>query len=259
MVVQLQEDPDGAKGHGGGQPRYQRIAATIQSRIERGVYRVGEALPTEQDFCAEMGASRYTVREALRRLSALGLVRRRQGSGTVVIATSTESTYLHSMRSLSELFEYAADTQLDILSMEPETPNNETVQLLGRSPGRTWLSLKAVRHTRQDAPICYTCIWVHNDFAEIQPLLPDLTGPIYQLLESQFGVTVAEVVQEITVEPFPEEAARAIETKAGDPAVRLLRRYLDDADRPLIVSASWHPAEAFSYTMRLKREDIRAK
>ncbi|HKK37629.1 MAG TPA: GntR family transcriptional regulator [Paracoccaceae bacterium] len=237
-------------------PRYQQVAADLQSRIEAGRYAVGAALPTEQELCVDYAVSRYTVREALRRLALQGLVRRRQGSGTEVIATQPPATYLHAMRSITELYEYAADTRLDILSAEVATEDDETNRMLGRRPGRAWLRMEALRRTRAGAPINVTRIWIHDDFAAVAPEIPGLPGPIHRLIEERYGAQVGEVVQEFAAEPFPEDAARLLGAAPGAPSVRLIRRYLGEGDRPLIVSISWHPAESFSYTMRLRREDV---
>ena len=62
--------------------RYRVIAGALQERIATGEFDVGHLLPTEAELCDEFRASRFTVREALRRLEDAGLVARRQGSGT---------------------------------------------------------------------------------------------------------------------------------------------------------------------------------
>src|SRR3954447_25848911 len=67
--------------------RYRQIVAVFQARITSGLYPLGSLLPTEAELCAEFDVSRYTVRETLRRLMALGLISRRQGSGTMVVRT----------------------------------------------------------------------------------------------------------------------------------------------------------------------------
>lgn len=59
----------------------QDIAAKLSRRIVQGVYPIGSKLPTERDLSTEFGVTRHVVREALKRLEAVGLVHIRQGSG----------------------------------------------------------------------------------------------------------------------------------------------------------------------------------
>jgi GntR family transcriptional regulator len=216
---------------------------------------VGGTLPTEQELTAEFGVSRHTVREALRVLSTQRYVRRRQGSGSEVISDAPKATYRHSMRSLSELFEYAADTRLEIGRTAVILSDDALAGELGRLPGRRWLMADGVRRARGGDPISFTRIFIHEDYAALEPELRGLSGPIYRTIEARFGVRVEEVAQEIAAEPFGPEAAAALGVEPGAMAVRIIRRYLDETDQPLIVSISWHPAETFSYAMRLRRED----
>jgi len=60
------------------------IAARLHEAILDGTYPDGARLPAERDLAQHFGASRSTVREALRQLEAKGLVTRRIGSGTFV-------------------------------------------------------------------------------------------------------------------------------------------------------------------------------
>ena len=56
----------------------------IKSYILRHGLHPGDRLPTESALCADLGVSRSSVREALRRLQALDIVTVRQGSGSYV-------------------------------------------------------------------------------------------------------------------------------------------------------------------------------
>lgn len=64
-----------------GQDRASSIAAILQSNIVSGHYGAGDRLPSEADLCTHFDVSRPTLREALGRLSALGLIVSRRGSG----------------------------------------------------------------------------------------------------------------------------------------------------------------------------------
>ncbi|QLL14490.1 FadR/GntR family transcriptional regulator [Pseudomonas chlororaphis] len=58
----------------------------LRQRINDGVWRIGQRLPTEPELAAELGISRNTVREAMRVLAFSGLVEIRQGDGSYLRA-----------------------------------------------------------------------------------------------------------------------------------------------------------------------------
>ncbi|MEV0081877.1 GntR family transcriptional regulator [Saccharopolyspora sp. NPDC050642] len=64
--------------------KYQEIAATLRSQIDRGELSVGDQLPTEQALQDRFDASRTTVRQALKELRDAGLVQMRHGVGVFV-------------------------------------------------------------------------------------------------------------------------------------------------------------------------------
>ena len=66
-------------------PMYREIAERLRQQIESGDFKSGAQMPTEQDLQAEYGASRNTIREAIKQLTTLGLVETRPGQGTFVI------------------------------------------------------------------------------------------------------------------------------------------------------------------------------
>lgn len=86
-------------------PRYQQITHALIGQIVSGRYSINASLPTESELRAEFDASRFTVREALRRLVDQGMAQRRQGSGSIDTACTPQSRYVHSLGSLVELFQ----------------------------------------------------------------------------------------------------------------------------------------------------------
>jgi GntR family transcriptional regulator len=67
-----------------GNPMYRQIAEDLRAQIESGELAPGSRLPTELDLRAKYGASRNTVRDAIKWLANLGLVATRPGQGTFV-------------------------------------------------------------------------------------------------------------------------------------------------------------------------------
>jgi DNA-binding FadR family transcriptional regulator len=75
------------------------VADQIQQMILRGDLASGDRLPTELELADALGVSRSVIRDAMRALSAKGLVAVRQGHGTVV-ALPTPRVYADSMVAL---------------------------------------------------------------------------------------------------------------------------------------------------------------
>lgn len=239
-------------------PQYVRIGELLRKRIQRGTYPLDSLLPTEVELCEEFAISRHTVREALRRLTDDGLIQRRQGSGSRVIASEPHHNYVHVMRSLDQLFQYAADTRFIIATMQTEVPDPEAFAEVGLGEGTPWLVVRGQRLERdEDIPICESTVFINHDFVGLAQDLLARSGAIYSQIEERYDVEVAEVVQDIDVVPISRQAARALAVKPQTLAVRVRRRYLDTAQKLLIASVNYHPAERFSYSMQLRREGRR--
>ena len=69
-----------------------RVAHEILGRIVAGAYPAGLRLPAENDLAVELSCGRSTVREALRHLAGLGVVKSRRGSGALVLDFRHEGT-----------------------------------------------------------------------------------------------------------------------------------------------------------------------
>ena len=65
-----------------------RVIGQLREQISSGAWGVGSRIPTEPELVELTGTGRNTVREAVQALVHAGLLERRQGSGTYVVADS---------------------------------------------------------------------------------------------------------------------------------------------------------------------------
>lgn len=238
-------------------PRYMQVMQVLRERIASGAYGVDTLIPTEAELCEEFSVSRYTIREALRRLTEAGYVARRQGSGTLVIAQQPAGNFTHSMRSLTELFQYAIDTRFAIDEIAPVAVDEAAADLIGCAPGETWLRVQGLRMTlAEDAIICHTTVWIDMRFAWLEPEMRDCVGPLYALIERRADTPVAEAIQTTNAVPIPDDIRTRLDAPEGAYALRLVRRYLDRDGATMVVSINHHPADRFSYTMRIRRDAL---
>ena len=67
------------------------IVENFRTMIETGALRVGDDLPTERDMAEQLGVSRNTFREAIKRLEAYGIVETRQKQGARIVNKSVDA------------------------------------------------------------------------------------------------------------------------------------------------------------------------
>ncbi len=65
-------------------PQYKRLYELVRKHIEKGVYKVGDLLPSENELCRLHGLTRPTVRLALMALVNDGYIFKQQGKGSIV-------------------------------------------------------------------------------------------------------------------------------------------------------------------------------
>src|SRR6185437_11353249 len=141
--------------------RYRDIAARLQKEIRLGRYPIGELLPTETELMARHSASRQTVREALRILMDQGLIVRRAGLGSVVIAAEPPVLFSHSVKSLGEWLRYSNETYRDVVGSREITADRERAALLKCEPGKHWFLIESIRRSDQfAAPLGWVEIYV---------------------------------------------------------------------------------------------------
>jgi DNA-binding FadR family transcriptional regulator len=101
-----------------------RVAIDLGSRIVRGDLVPGARLPTEAELGELFGVSRSVIRDAVRTLSALGLVEVRQGVGMLVSSPSeaafTGALIIRLMRSdltVGDVFEARAAIEIELAAL----------------------------------------------------------------------------------------------------------------------------------------------
>lgn len=62
------------------------VLKSLSAFVDEAGFAPGDRLPSERALCDALGVGRSTVREALKRWEALGIVERRQGSGIYLLA-----------------------------------------------------------------------------------------------------------------------------------------------------------------------------
>ena len=159
-------------------PLYLQVVRALKDEIVSGVHPVGSQLPTEEELCERFSVSRYTIREALRRLREDNLVTSRQGAGTIVVPPRPTDSFVHEVMSINDLVAFATGVRFAIDAIEMIEVDAKLAARLGIASGEEWLSVRGFRHTEgSEFPVCWTEVYINREFAAVGRLLQRHTGP----------------------------------------------------------------------------------
>ncbi|MEZ0050345.1 GntR family transcriptional regulator [Mycobacterium sp. MAA66] len=234
--------------------RYLQVARTLRKEIVDGVYPVGSQLPTEHELCERFSVSRYTVREALRRLRDDNLVSSKPRAGTLVVPRPTSNSYAQDVMSINDLLAWAAGAELEIESTSMVTIDKPRAERSGLPLGTQWLAVSGLRRSAHtELPVCRTDYFINRAFAAVGRMLPRHTGPIFPLIEDLFGVNITEVHQEIAAVIATSDLAAQLQIAEGAAALEVRRSYSTSDGEIAQVTINTHPAARFRHTMTMRR------
>ena len=244
------------KVRGQAAPRYLQLAAELRSNILAGRFGTEQAFPTESELCAAHGVSRFTVREALRRLQNEGLIARRRGSGTVVQPAGARGGALHQpLSNVGEILQYARDTRV---TYQPAGTGSLPAWLstsTGLPANGRWTLVQGVRTTADgDQPIAATTAYFHDMLGNAPARLDLTAGTLFSQIEALSGISVGQVTQDIQAVIANAEVARQLGIKRGAAVLRIVRCYRDARGQVFELSVSHHPGDRFAYSMHIDVE-----
>jgi DNA-binding GntR family transcriptional regulator len=237
------------------EPVYALIARELTASIASGEVGIGQRLPTELELARRYKVSRHTAREALRRIDGMGLVERRQGSGTRVKAMQPPARFNRAVQTIEDLLDYGNQSRLLVLRARRAPAPAAVARLLQVDPGTDLVQLSAERFQQQwPEPIALTevHIVVRRD-TEVRELL-DLRQSIFALLRLVELRRLDRVEQTFSAALATAAQARRLGIPRGAPVLIAQRRYYGAEGVLLMLALSTHRADRYAYNNVLTRE-----
>ena len=203
---------------------YRQIAGCIDNVAD------GARLPPEADFAEMFGLSRASIREALARLRAEGIVRSRKGSGTFAVRSGAPEmvrlSAISSVRELAQWHEVRLALESEVAALAADRRTDEDLARLEAAQEALLASLLTGRGEREDVAFhAALAVCAHNP--KLSDALGRLTSHIFSWgnLSAQRSVlTMAERRELIALEHGAIVAAVA--ARDGDRARAEMRRHL---------------------------------
>jgi len=216
-----------------GMPLYRVVKRSLLKAIESGSCPPGETLPSETEIAGAMGVSIGTLRRAVDELAAEHILVRRQGRGTYVATHTTD-------RFLFQFFHVERDDGLreaplvDTVSFERLRADDEPARALQLRPGEPVIQIENRLLLQGDAVIYERLTLPATLFKGLtDKRFRERPGTIYQLYQSDFGITVLRARERARAGAADRHVVRVLGLPPGAPVMQVRRTALTFGDRPV--------------------------
>lgn len=217
-----------------------QVGTLVRRRMEEGEWRIGEQLPTLEDFMAEYGVSRATMRAALSDLENEGLIERGRGRGTFVTEDVTNERWLILPTDWHGLVNHIDHLHARVETLESGPGVPRIVPAEG-TPAKAYWSAKRVNWTAQ-APYSLTTLYLEQAIFRKQRKEFERM-PILPLLAARFGGSIAEATQVLTISSADVDTSRHLHLAVGAPTVQVRRIVRDHDGRVIYLATVLYPAK----------------
>ena len=237
-----------------GVPKYIQISVWLTEMIEKGRYGLRDKLPSELLLSELFRVNRNTVRQAITDLVAKGLVQKRNGVGSFIIARST-TPVKYTLQNISSFTDdmirlgITPKTRLIRQSVAQAPPEVAEKLMLGRTK-RVILTERL--RLGNDVPLVIERSYLpYEEFKAI--LKMKVTGSLYHLLTKKFHVDLHRSIQTFRAVVLAGKDVKLLNLPAGAPGMFLESTIYDSKNIPVEVLHAFHRGDQYIFQVESGR------
>lgn len=213
-------------------PLHQQIYETLRSKIQQGVWKVGDTFTTELDLMAEYRVSRATIRQVMERLVSEGLIYRQQGKGTFVAEPTLEQGLTRIISFTEDMRRRGLIPETQILSKAIIPANEDVARALRIETGAEVAYLKRLRLANNE-PMC-----IEESYLDYK-ICPNIFAfdfsiqPLREILDKNYSVRIIRALQKIHAVVAPHDTARLLKINSPSALLFIERTSFNELDKPV--------------------------
>jgi GntR family transcriptional regulator len=230
--------------------RYIQLATLFRRRIEQGVWKTGQQIPTVDDLSAECGVARATIRQALDQIEKEGLIERFRAKGTFVRQAPQERLWCEVETDWSGLLRSREGAEIEILADQPGRDGASIPQTIGR-PAATYRHLRR-RHWRGGQPFLLADVYLDD---RLSPKVTDAdlrSKTALKLVAGIPGVRISDARQTLTIGSADVETAAALKLPLNAPVAYVHRAAVDARGVLILVANGIYRGDVVRLDVKLK-------
>lgn len=215
-------------------PLYYQLLNILKEKIESGIWKLGENIPTEQELMKQYNISRSTTRQAIMALVNEGYLRREKAKGTIVSSRTSRMGFLGGLLGFTDEMESKKIPHSSQILAQQILPATELVaEKFNMQPGSPVYYLKRVRNMN-DRPFLIDEHYIPYDLCPgIEQKYKENTS-LYRLLrqEYQFNLQYGQIEFE-AIMPSTKEVIDLLKVQASTCLLFVSRVVYSDQNIPL--------------------------
>lgn len=228
-------------------PLYHQLVHGIESSITDGRLPPGTMLDNELQLAKDLHLSRPTVRKAMDELVRSGLLVRKRGVGTQVVASEVRRP----VRLTSLYDDLLADQgkpTTELLELSEVPAGKDVAARLNAAEAEPVYYVKRLR-LRNGAPLALMENWIPTSIATLTESELTTRG-LYEILRGQ-GVNIRVAHQKIGAAVADAQQAQLLQTTQGSALVTMSRTATDDVGRRVETGRHVYRADSYSFELTL--------
>lgn len=207
----------------GSVPLYTQIRAFIVGRITRGEWAPGNIIPSEIQLAQQLNVSQGTVRKAITELVENNVLVRRQGKGTFVAIHNNDRALFHFFHIVNNSGKKVLP-ECKTLSCRRKRASAQQTSKLNLTGGAQVICIERIRSLENLPTIFETIILPTQLFGDLgKPQVCDLPNTLYELYESQFGITIHRAEEQLRAIAASATEASLLGLERGAPLLEIER------------------------------------
>lgn len=234
------------------QKLYCQLLEILKDPIERGEWKVGMQIPTEEKICGRYGISKTTVRSAIEELVALGYLKRLQGIGTFVRRLIPDDSIRMAIHMNTERMEFSAVHRYQLIESGTILPEVEIADYLQLQPGVSCLHL--VRVLLLDGlPLALESLFVPSGLCVTDLGERGTAIPLTACVEGLCALKIQRLREKTDMRCVGEQEAVLLRIPSLAPALRIRQFFYRSGDHPVGFASTIRRIDRFGRVLEFER------
>lgn len=236
-----------------GIPRHRQISNWLRKKIDEGIYKVDEKLPSENELAHKFDVSRVTVRRALQTLENEQLIYRSQGLGSFVNDNRSHQSFIRLTDFVEDMKKSGMEASSSVISFSTITAPDPIVSLLELKPGSSVVRLDRLR-LGDAQPIAFDITWLPMFYGQLIENYNLEDETIYEILEREYEIPVEKGHFRIEAENANDYLKEHLDVNSGEALLLIDRLSLTVGNKPIYYQKRFYRSDRVVYELMVQRE-----